>query len=507
MFPSGMRISLAFQDWPNPVSRERRRIIAVITDRFERTRAGQRLAARLASVVVAPGLVTLLALFPEHPGTTAVALLYVLAVFAAAATAGIAGGVAASLLSFLALNFFFTPPFHTFAVASSTDAVALGVFLLVSVSVGLLLSLSVRERQRAEMRGAELRLLNEVTTSLLSGEEVGAVLTRAADDINAALGSARCQITTSLDDTVELVRRPRVNEGRAYGIALRAKGRNVGRMTIWPEAGQRSRGHSAPQIVDAFAKQLALALEGLRLSREVRNADLEAEANRLKASLFAGVTHDVKTPLAAITASVTSLLDGGHFTTEQSRDHLEMIKQEAERLHRVVNNLLDLARLRAGGLQPITKPGPIDEVVESVVGRLRPLLAGRDVVLRVDDDLDDVPMDVVQIDQVLSNLIENAAKFSPAGSPLYLSARGGAGAIRVTIVDEGPGIPKDDQTRIFEPFEVGSSGGTGTGLGLAISKAIVVGHGGRIWAGRSPGGGASISFELPRGAASRDAST
>jgi two-component system, OmpR family, sensor histidine kinase KdpD len=209
------------------------------------------------------------------------------------------------------------------------------------------------------------------------------------------------------------------------------------------------------------------------------------------------VTHDVKTPLAAIMASVTSLIDGRGFSEQERGQHLDTIKQEAERLHRVVNNLLDVARLRAGALVPAKHLSPIDELIESVISRLRPLLDGRHIDLRIGEDVPEVPMDVVQIDQVLTNLVENAIKFTPQGTPITLSAVGSNEVVRVTVADRGPGIPKEDRARIFEPFERAAESRSGTGLGLAISKAIVVVHDGRMWVSDNPAGGAAFTFELP----------
>jgi two-component system sensor histidine kinase KdpD len=250
-------------------------------------------------------------------------------------------------------------------------------------------------------------------------------------------------------------------------------------------------------VIRSIASQLAVALEGMRLSLEIRRAELEVSASQLKAALFSGVTHDVKTPLAAITASVTSLIDGRDFDETARREHLDTIRHEADRLHRVVNNLLDVARLRAGALVAVKAPSAIDELMESVLNRLRPLLRDRPVDIRVGDDVPEVPMDVVQIDQVLTNLIENAIKFSPEGSPISLVAVGSDRSVRVTVSDRGPGIGKQDRDRIFEPFERGDGPGSGTGLGLAICNAIVIAHGGRMWVSDNPQGGAAFTFELP----------
>jgi two-component system, OmpR family, sensor histidine kinase KdpD len=188
-------------------------------------------------------------------------------------------------------------------------------------------------------------------------------------------------------------------------------------------------------------------------------------------------------------ASVTSLIDGRGFSEQERGEHLDTIKQEAERLHRVVNNLLDVARLRTGALVPVKLLSPIDELMESVINRLRPLLDKRPIDLRIGDDVPEVPMDVVQIDQVLTNLIENAVKFTPSDSSISLAAVGSNEVVRVTVTDRGPGVPREDRVRIFEPFERAEQSGSGTGLGLAISNAIIVAHGGRMWVSDNPAGG------------------
>jgi two-component system, OmpR family, sensor histidine kinase KdpD len=163
----------------------------------------------------------------------------------------------------------------------------------------------------------------------------------------------------------------------------------------------------------------------------------------------------------------------------------------------VVNNLLDLGRLRAGALVAVKVPSPIDELIESVLNRLRPLLKDRPVDMRVGEDVPEVPMDVVEIDQVLTNLIENAIKFTPPRSPISLMAVGSSDCVRVTVSDRGPGIPKEDRARIFQPFEQGDNSSSGTGLGLAICQAIAEAHGGRMWVSDNPQGGAAFTFELP----------
>jgi two-component system, OmpR family, sensor histidine kinase KdpD len=457
---------------------------------------GTPLARLVVAGLASPAAVTLLAIPEQHPPPSVVAVLFLLAVVIAARVGGAAAGIAASLLSFLSLNFFFTPPFHTFGVAEPEDLVTLFAFLVTSVIVGLLLSSAVTDKSRAERRELEARLLNRLATRLLSGEPAERVLTGFAEGLCDVFDLSHCEISTAF--TTKTDAEHSEPSGRPQLVRLSAHGRDIGEMRIW--VGGRGRLSEDEQtVIESLATQLALALEGMRLSVEVRRVELEAHTSRLKAALFSGVTHDIKTPLAAIMTAVTSLIEGSGFSEDQRHEHLDTIRQETERLHRVVNNLLDVARLRAGALVATKVPSAIDEVMESTLNRLRPLLGDRPVDIRVGDEVPEVSIDVVQIDQVLTNLIENAIKFTPSNSPVSLVAVGNSDGVRVTVFDRGPGIPKRDRARIFEPFERGEASASGTGLGLAISNAIVIAHGGRMWVTDNPLGGAAFTFELPGG--------
>ena len=448
----------------------------------------------VAAATIPAAVVTLLAVPPGHPPSALVAVVYVLAVVVAARLGGAISGAVASILAFLALNFFFTSPLHTFAVAEPEDLVALIVFLVVAVIVGLLLSSAVEAKESAQRRELEARLLNRLATKLLSGEPTEKVLGDLAEGIRDLFGFRRCEIHTSFTAAPSVA--GEATDHPPHVVHAKAHGDQIGEIRIWSDD-HDVLSSNEETVIGSLATQLALALEGMRLSVEVRRAELDAQSAQLKAALFSGITHDVKTPIAAIMASVTSLIDGHGFKEVDRRDHLETIKQEAERLHRVVNNLLDVARLRAGALVATKVATPIDEVMESVINRLGPLLEGRTIEMRIADDVPEIPIDVVQIDQVLTNLLENAVKFTPPDSPISLSAVGRHEVVRVTVADHGPGVQADDRVRIFEPFERGEEPASGTGLGLAISNAIVVAHGGRMWVSNNAAGGAAFTFELP----------
>jgi two-component system sensor histidine kinase KdpD len=451
-----------------------------------------------AAALVPPGVVTLSAGLPVQFSTTTAALAYVLAVVVAAVGGGVWPGLAASGLAFLALNFFFTPPFHTFTVAKVEDLVALAVFLVVSATVGTMLSRVLTQRARAERREREARLLHLLGTRLLSGVRTEEVLGSLARSVTELFGLARCEITTELTDGPVVVEGPRPDsEGPAETIPMVAREREVGRIVVVPDGSRPSLGPDERSVIQTFASQMALAIEGMTFASEARDARMEAETNRLRAALFSSVTHDLRTPLASITASVTSLLDDEPLLkSEDHRELLETIRQEAERLNRLVGNLLDLSRMRAGALTPAKSRASVDEVIEGVVARLEPLLKDYEVQLTMRESLPEIQLDVVQIDQALTNIIENAVRFTPPGTQITVTAARWHGGVQVRIADQGQGIPKEERNRVFEPF-VRGEGSIGTGLGLAIARAIVEAHGGKIRIGASPGGGTAVIFDLP----------
>ena len=281
-------------------------------------------------------------------------------------------------------------------------------------------------------------------------------------------------------------------------VPLVANGRAVGRIEVADASA--GIGDAERRVLETFAGQLALALERARLGAEAAAARLEAEASRIRAALFSSVTHDLRTPLASIKASASSLLEEGvPFSDDQRRELLQTILEESERLNRLVANLMDLSRLRAGALTPVLDSVPVEDLVSSVVGRLRAPLRAHPVRIRVREDVPPVPMDVVQMDQALSNLLENAARFSAPGSEITISAVRWQNMVEVKVIDHGPGIGAEDRPRVFEEFyrkDVGGRRG-GTGLGLSIARAVVLAHGGTMWVEESPGGGATMGFRLP----------
>jgi two-component system sensor histidine kinase KdpD len=450
--------------------------------------------------LIASALATASALI-LHAGGIGAASVLMLGVVASAAIGGIAGGLAGAVLSSLALNYFFTEPRHTFRVDKTDDVVALFVFLAAAVLVGSLLARALEERARAARRERETRLLSYLSSKLLSGEPSGKVLRDFAMALLEPFALARCQIHAdaggSARDATASGHGP---EGASTVLPIVVGSTTLGTITAVRRQGLPPMSDADHQLLEACARQVGVALERARLDAQMRDARVQAETNQLRAALFSSVTHDLRTPLASIKAGVTGLLDeSAQLDGGQRRELLLTVEEETDRLNRLVGNILDLARIRAGALVPAKQPLALEDVIASVLHRLGATLRKVQVRTVVHPDLPDVPADPVQIDQVLTNVLENAAHFSPLGGEVLIAARPWRGTVQVRVTDQGPGIRPEDRERVFEAFYRGEAEPErrGSGLGLAIARAVVLAHGGRIWVEGAPTGGAAVVFELP----------
>jgi two-component system sensor histidine kinase KdpD len=259
------------------------------------------------------------------------------------------------------------------------------------------------------------------------------------------------------------------------------------------------------RLLEAFADEAALAVDRDRLLEKASRVQALQQTDQLKSALLSAVSHDLRTPLASIKASVSSLLQDDVSWDEASRrEFLSAIDEETDRLTRLVGNLLDLSRIEGGALRPEKDWYDIAELLETVVARMERTLGGHQLQLTVADDVGEVALDYVQISQVVTNLLENASHAAPAGTAIELIAERRGGEVEIVVEDEGPGIPAEERQRIFDKFyRLVSAGqkGSGSGLGLAISKGFVEAHGGAIRAEAAPGGGARFVVTLPAPAA------
>ncbi len=385
-------------------------------------------------------------------------------------------------------------------VTDSEDAVALVAFLVVAAIVGSLVARALEERARAAQGERESRLLSYLATKVLSGERLERVLDDFAGSLlgHAAPRAVRDRARDAAGRTYEVVQtREHTPSGEERRLPLDVGGEVFGTLVVVRAEGQPPIRREDLRLLEAAARQIAIALERAGLDAQVNLARLDAETNQARAALFSAVTHDLRTPLASIKAAVTSLLqDDAAHDDAQRRDLLQTVLEETDRLNRLLGNLLDLARFEAGALTPSKQPVAIDEILESVLHRLQPRLSGFRVRTLI-RDTPEISADPVQLDQVFTNLLENAARFSPPGGEIAIAITPWKHAVQVRISDQGKGIVPGERERVFEAFYQGDAGGHGSGLGLTIARAIVLAHGGRIRIEGAPTGGVSVVFELP----------
>jgi two-component system sensor histidine kinase KdpD len=427
---------------------------------------------------------------------------YLLAVVVVAARHGRGPSVVASILGVGAFDFFFVPPYLTFAVADTQYLLTFAVMLVVGLVVS---GLTTRIRRQAEAarareeRTAALYAMSRELAGTGSVPELVAVAQRhigAVFDADVAVfepdadGRPRLDASwhASLGDPKRAVTLPLLGHGGPLGvIGVRSRRRNA-LATL-----------ESMRQLETFVNQTALALERARLAEEAEAARVRAEAERLRNALLTSVSHDLRTPLAAITGAATTLLESGaRLEPATRRELVESVRDEAERLNRLVQNLLQMTRLESGALRLRHDWHPLEEVVGAALGRLQTALGDRRITVSLPPDLPLVAIDDVLVEQVLVNLLDNAIKHTPPCSPIRIIATAAARKVTVEVSDHGPGVPKGDEENVFAKFYSATTGGPrGAGLGLAICRGIVEAHGGRIWAQNLPEGGVAFLFTLP----------
>jgi two-component system sensor histidine kinase KdpD len=479
--------------------------------------------------LVAVALCTLVsaALHPLFAASNLV-MVYLLGVAYVATRHGRGPSVLASVLSVALFDFFFVPPNLTFAVS---DTQYLLTFLIMLV-VGLLIS-TLASRLREQTEGVRRR---ERRTSILYALSRDLAATRAADDI-ARITSRHVAEVAAAPVAVLLPRPdgrlvPLTAEGSAFtlgphdeGVArwvfehARIAGPGTGTLPgagalFLPLVGTRGpvailgvrpegpEGFSPDQVhlLEAVASQTAAALERAKLAEDAQRAQVDVETERLRNALLSSVSHDLRTPLAAITGAASTLLDDADAMRADTRRELtETIFEEADRLNRLVRNLLDMTRLQSGAVRVAKEWHSLEEIVGAALSRLEARLRGRRVSTHIPEDLPLVPLDGILVEQVLVNLVENALKYTPRDSPIEIAAWPGEGEVVVEVQDRGPGLPAGEEERVFDKFHRADARNVpgGVGLGLTLCRGIVTAHGGRIWAENRPDGGAAFRFTLP----------
>jgi two-component system, OmpR family, sensor histidine kinase KdpD len=466
--------------------------------------------------------------FRGEVSKTTVVLAYLLVVTAAAAAGGLGPGITAAGLGFLAFDVLFLQPYHHIIVDDPQDYLSLGVYLLLAVVVSLLVATSERRRAQAERRERETRMLFDLSTSLVAhgsltdtlrgvvstvrslfdlagcaivlpsgdGVELAAVDGQVPDDLDERFASAPAQTSVQVPGPAGAALEP----GRALTVPMRSGEHVVGALVVVAGGpGSSGFGEAERRVLATFANQAALAVEQGQQEEQRNRALALQETDRLRTALLNSVSHDLRTPLASIKASASSLLDREVRWSDAERDEfLATINTEADRLTRLVHNLLDMSRIEAGALDARLVECSLAEVVGPVVRRARAAARQR-VDVDVPDELAPVLADPVRLDQVLTNLLDNARSYAPA-SPVQVVARQAGDDVELRVIDHGPGIPGPERERVFDQFYRLKGGGRrpeGTGMGLAICRGIVQAHGGTLRVETTPGRGASFVLTLP----------
>jgi two-component system, OmpR family, sensor histidine kinase KdpD len=433
--------------------------------------------ASLALVAVVTGAIQLL---EPHVPVLSLGVLYLFAVIPVAVVWGLAYAIPVSIGSMLVFNWFFLPPVHTFTLADSRNWFALGVFLVTAVVVS---ELAARSRRQAR----ESALLAEIATSLLKRGEVSGELERIAVESAQALQVERARIELG-EPAIPVA-------GAGEPFPLTVEGRRLG--TIYLERPRRGGAAARRRVLPALASLLGIAVDREQLAREALEAEALRRSDAMKTAVLRAVSHDLRTPLMAILTSASALAREDLELGREDRAELATtILSEAERLDRLVANLLDLSRLQAGAAQPQPDVWPVDDLVLQALDDVGE--AGRRVQVSFPDDSPLVLADAHQVERALVNLLENALKYSPASEPVHVQVSMTPGEILVRIVDHGPGIAPGDRERIFEAFQRGADGRVrGAGLGLAIARGFAEANGGRLWAESRAGQGAAFVLALP----------
>ena len=454
--------------------------------------ARRQLAGVLLAAFLLPLLTVVLAAGRDHLNLADFVLVYLVAVVIITVIGGFWPAVLAAVAASLLLNWYFTAPIHTFTIAQPRELLALLLFVTVAVAVSSVVHLAARRAQQAARAREEAASLLELAQNVLGG----------ADSPAAVLE----HLTRTHGGQAELQERVAGRWVRAASSAVDGVLAAASRIDIRDDLTLMVTGQdpsATPALLAGYAAQAAAALDRERLRTQAAQAEALAEGNRMRTALLAAVSHDLRTPLASIKASVSSLRQTDvEWSEADEADLLATIEQNADRLDALIGNLLDMSRLHTGSLQPFLRPTAIDEVAPVAAGGLDDSLR---LEMAVPDGFPLVLADPGLLERVLANLFSNALRYSPAGRPPELHAALDGGRVRLEVVDHGPGVPDEQKERIFEPFERVGDRHPGVGLGLAVARGFAEAMGGRIGAFDTPGGGLTVRVTLPAASADRSA--
>jgi two-component system, OmpR family, sensor histidine kinase KdpD len=469
---------------------------------------GQTQAVRYAAVVVAITAITWLD-YRLHVNPTTVALMFLVAVLLASAYWGLRYALVLAVGATAAFNFFFLPPIGTFTIADPQNWIALFAFLVTALVASNLGEQARREAEHAKQRRREVERLYGLSQRLLASENVlellnalpryvqetfsvGSVAVMAADHPSVY----RSSLDARFDETVmrsTLLRGEPITQGGVSYAPLRLGMRTVGALAVTGDELSR-------ETLDALGSLTGLAVERARALEALSKHRAEQEHERLRSALLDSVTHEFRTPLTSIKASITTLLSGTTLDDPGRRELLTVIDEETDRLNRLVGEASEMAQLDAGMFKLDLQPHSIQEALQPAFQDAKASLENHPVEVFIAPDAPKARMDLQRIREVLMHLLENAGKYSDSGLPIKVTSEVSGDKLVTCIADRGPGIDSFEQSLIFEKFYRGQHQrytAPGTGMGLAIAKVIVEAHGGKIGVVSQLGSGSVFSFTLP----------
>jgi two-component system sensor histidine kinase KdpD len=429
-------------------------------------------------------------------------LLYLATIVGVALVGGLLPAILTALAASLLLNFFFTPPIHTFTIAEHENLLALVVFVAVALSVSIAVDQAARRTREAASARAEAETLSTLAGSVLRGARP---LPALLDQLRETLGHTSVTL---------LERRPEARPGpdlyrdsSAWRVAAAVgdqpcanPGEGDAEILVDEQVSLVLRGHPLAaedrRMAEAFAAQAAVALRHEQLAQEAAAAGPLAEADRLRTALLSAVSHDLRTPLASAKAAVGGLRGPVQFSAEDRHELLATVEESLDRLNRLVDNLLDMSRLQAGALAMTPQPMSVAETVAAALDDVGE--EGRGIEVRLPDELAEVYADPVLVERILVNVVRNAVRYSPNGSAPIVTGSELADFVEIRVIDAGPGIPADQWERVFLPFQrLGDfDNETGVGLGLALSRGLAEAMGGTLVPEATPGGGLTMTLRL-----------
>jgi two-component system sensor histidine kinase KdpD len=484
----------------------------------------------LKSLLLVLGATALSAFFKPLISPTNLVMIYLLSVVIAAIRYGRGPSILVSILGVLAFDLFFVPPYYTFAVAQTEYLLTFAGLLMVGLVISQLTAKANERAETARLRATETAaLLNfsrdlsiasdwqDITQAVIRNVEQTfereVVVYLPAPEAGDELISYTKHGQRILDEKETAVAMWVFQHGQPAGrdtdtlpassahyLPMRTSQGVVGVLGIFPAATNSYVAPETHHLLEAFSWQAALALERVRLADETRKAQLLQETEKLQTALLNSISHDLRTPLVTITGALSSLDEMGAKLKPEARKSLIVnAREEAERLNRLVGNLLEMTRIDAGAIHIRREPCELQDLIGAALEPFAERIKDRQIQIDIPPDLPLIPLDYVLIVHVFSNLIDNALKYSPAGSPIEIHAGMEGDQVMLEVIDHGIGIPEEDLSRIFDKFyRVRRPGSvSGTGLGLAICKGIVDVHGGQISALNRPGGGTILHIAFP----------